>query len=224
MWSYYGSKSKIIKRYPSPLYDTIIEPFAGSARYALRYWNRKVILVEKDFVVTSIWRWLRDCSKDDILSLPQMVVGSKVSDYNFPCIEAVWLMGFLINQGSAVPKKTMQGTFNNGNMEVRVRKDLIRISEDVSKIRSWEIINDSYEKTPNIKATYFIDPPYQNKGMYYRHSCKDINFQKLSDWCKSRKGQIMVCENAGADWLPFKPFLTMQGSIKSSKEVLWQQG
>ncbi len=42
MFSYYGSKSKIVKHYPPPEYDTIIEPFAGSARYALMYYNKNV--------------------------------------------------------------------------------------------------------------------------------------------------------------------------------------
>ena len=36
MWSYYGSKSKIINKYPEPLYGKVIEPFAGTARYAMR--------------------------------------------------------------------------------------------------------------------------------------------------------------------------------------------
>jgi site-specific DNA-adenine methylase len=35
MFSYYGSKSKIVKYYPCPAHDKIIEPFAGSARYSL---------------------------------------------------------------------------------------------------------------------------------------------------------------------------------------------
>jgi site-specific DNA-adenine methylase len=33
MFSYYGSKSKIIDHYPAPKFNKIIEPFAGSARY-----------------------------------------------------------------------------------------------------------------------------------------------------------------------------------------------
>ena len=40
MWSYCGSKSKLVKHYPTPKHNLTIEPFAGSARYALRYWER----------------------------------------------------------------------------------------------------------------------------------------------------------------------------------------
>ncbi len=47
MFSYYGSKSKIIKYYSTPKHDTIIEPFAGSAQYSFHYWDKQVILIEK---------------------------------------------------------------------------------------------------------------------------------------------------------------------------------
>ena len=47
MWSYYGAKTNIIDHYPPPKFDKIIEPFAGSARYALKYYDRDIILVDK---------------------------------------------------------------------------------------------------------------------------------------------------------------------------------
>jgi len=39
----------------------------------------------------------------------------------------------------------------------------------------------------------------------------------------------MVCENAGADWLPFRPFRTIKGlegkrGGKKSEEVIWTNG
>jgi len=49
MFSYYGSKSKIVDCYPAPRYDKIIEPFAGSARYSLKWWNREYAL-DVDFI------------------------------------------------------------------------------------------------------------------------------------------------------------------------------
>ena len=59
MFYYYGRKKQIVRRYPTPLLDTIIEPFAGSAAYSLHSdnWKRKVILVEKDDKVADIWRF-----------------------------------------------------------------------------------------------------------------------------------------------------------------------
>jgi site-specific DNA-adenine methylase len=69
MWGYYGSKSKIVKHYPAPKYGTIIEPFAGTAQYALMYWDRDVILIDKYEVICNLWKWLQTCSKADILSI-----------------------------------------------------------------------------------------------------------------------------------------------------------
>lgn len=56
MWSYYGSKSKIVSKYPSPIHSTIIEPFAGSARYSLKYWENDVILYDKYDVIIRLWK------------------------------------------------------------------------------------------------------------------------------------------------------------------------
>lgn len=47
MFPYYGSKSIVARLYPPPVYDRVIEPFAGSTRYALRYFDRDVLLVDK---------------------------------------------------------------------------------------------------------------------------------------------------------------------------------
>ena len=60
MFYYYGRKKQIAKHYPEPSYDTIVEPFAGSAAYSLygNHWKRRVILVEKDDRVSQIWKWL----------------------------------------------------------------------------------------------------------------------------------------------------------------------
>lgn len=60
MFYYYGRKKQIAKYYPLPNYNIIVEPFAGSAAYSLysNYWNRDVILIEKDEKVVNIWEWL----------------------------------------------------------------------------------------------------------------------------------------------------------------------
>lgn len=56
MFSYYGSKSKLVNLYPEPLHDTIIEPFAGSARYSLKYWDKDIYLIEKDITLIKVRR------------------------------------------------------------------------------------------------------------------------------------------------------------------------
>ena len=73
----------------------------------------------------------------------------------------------------------------------------------------------------NEEATWFIDPPYQFGGEWYVKSTKDINFTKLAEWCMNRNGQVIVCENTKADWLPFKPMKEMQGAIYKTTEAIW---
>ncbi len=53
-----------------------------------------------------------------------------------------------------------------------------------------------------MKATWFVDPPYQNMGKLYKEN--KIDYQELGTYCRERLGQVMVCENEGADWLPFE--------------------
>jgi hypothetical protein len=107
MFSYYGSKSKIIDLYPAPKYGKIIEPFAGSARYALKYWYMDVLLVDKYEVIVRIWKWLQQCSPQDILKLPEPNIGETIKRDDFDCLEAAWLMGFMVQAGTATPSLTM---------------------------------------------------------------------------------------------------------------------
>ena len=75
MFSYYGSKSKIVDYYPSPKHKKIIEPFAGSARYSLKYWQNDVLLVDKYHIIVRTWKWLQQCSENDIRKLPILKLG-----------------------------------------------------------------------------------------------------------------------------------------------------
>jgi 16S rRNA G966 N2-methylase RsmD len=90
------------------------------------------------------------------------------------------------------------------------------------KIRHWNIKLGDYKELQNEKATWFIDPPYMFGGEHqYKFGNKNLDFNKLGEWCKSRNGQIIVCENSKADWLDFKPIIKMQGTIHKTTEVIW---
>lgn len=220
MWSYYGSKSKVINLYPPPKFGKVIEPFAGSARYALKYFDRDVLLVDKYDVIIKIWKWLQVCSKDDVLKLPRLKEGQRVSDFKFDCIEAELLMGFLVGKGLEAPrdKATARATTlrpNNINFQLK------QIASQLFKIRHWEIRLGSYAEIENQEATWFIDPPYQVGGYVYIENNKDWNYSELARWCETRKGHVIVCENTKADWLPFLPMKSMKGSIYSTTEAIW---
>ena len=213
MFSYYGSKSKIVDYYPPPKHKRIIEPFAGSARYSLKYWQNDVLLVDKYPVIVGIWNYLIQATKADILALPDLKTGDNVDTFNISQ-EEKWLIGFCINGGSAQPKKTAKDYNTWGEAK-------IRIADDVQKIKHWKVILGSYEDLENEEATWFIDPPYQFGGEWYVKSTKHIDFNKLAEWCQGRNGQVIVCENTKADWLPFKPMVDMQGAMYKTTEAIW---
>ena len=217
MWSYYGSKSKIVDCYPPPKYDKIIEPFAGSARYALKYWDRDVLLVDKYETVVNLWKWLQNQTPNDILGLPNMDKGQDLRLIDMPK-EAKALIGFCINQGSSTPKN-MVGGFNGWNNAKK------QIAKELHKIKHWEIRQGCYTDLQNEKATWFIDPPYQFGGEYYKESSKNLTFEKLGEWCKTRNGHVIVCENTKADWMDFKEinFFKHANNMGNEKttEAIW---
>ena len=97
----------------------------------------------------------------------------------------------------------------------------INIANNQYKVRHWEIINGDYTCLQNVKATYFIDPPYEYGGIYYRMNSSKIDYPILAEWCKSRNGQVIVCENTKADWLDFKTLVTMNGQLHKTTEAIW---
>lgn len=219
MFSYYGSKSKVVDLYPSPKFDKIIEPFAGSARYSLKYFDRDVLLVDKYEVIVKIWKWLQKCSKQDILGLPRLKETDRVSNYDL-CDEAKLLMGFLVAKASQAPrdKPTSRATTLRPN---NINHQLKFIANNLDHIRHWEIRHGSFEDIENQEATWFIDPPYQFGGYVYVASNKGWNYKAVAEWCKSRRGQVVVCENMKADWLPFYPLRELHGSIHKTTEAIW---
>jgi hypothetical protein len=220
MWSYYGSKSKVIRHYPAPKFGKIIEPFAGTARYALKYFDRDVLIVDKYEVVVKIWKWLQLCSPADILKLPRLKEGEKVSDYKFDCAEASLLMGFFINGGAARPMN--QATFRVTTNRPKFQDYQIKsVANNLFKIKHWKIMLGDYKDIDNQEATWFIDPPYQFGGEYYPHSSKKIDYGYLGDWCKSREGQVIVCENTKATWLDFSKMKGLHGSRYETVEAIW---
>jgi hypothetical protein len=201
---YYGGKWRAARRYPEPRHDTIIEPFAGAAGYATRYADRKVVLVERDPVIAGLWRYLTRVKSDEILSIPTTVEGT-VDDLKI-CEEAKWLVGFWCNKGASGPSKSPSKWMRS---EVRPNSywgPVVRakLAAQVDHIRHWQVIEGSYEQAPDVLATWYVDPPYQEAGKHYR--CKFTDYAALADWCRSRRGQTIVCENVGATWLPFTPF------------------
>lgn len=215
MFSYYGSKSKVVNYYPPPMYDTIIEPFAGSARYSLKYSNRNIILYDYNQDIVKIWEYLINVSSEEILSLPILEVGEDKRDYDLT-EDQQRLMSYLVQKGVA-NNRNIVSNFGHKSM----KRDLVRISKQINFIRHWKVYNDTYENIENIEATWFIDPPYQFGGHSYKYGNDNIDFAKLKEWCIERKGQVIVCENTKADWMNFKPLKRMRGTFATTMEAIW---
>lgn len=221
MWSYYGAKTNIVHLYPPPKYGKIIEPFAGTARYALKYWDREVILVDKYDVIIKIWKWLQLCSPSDIRRLPRTLKkGQSIDAMKFDCEEAKMFMGFLIAKAVQRPRCTVTDRVaidrpNFPNYLIQT------VANNLHKIKHWQFIHGSYEEAVNQKCTWFIDPPYQTGGHAYVMSNRKIDFNELASWCLSREGQVIVCESGKANWLPFVPIKIQKGQVKMQNELIW---
>jgi len=223
----YGGKYRASKLYPSPQYETIIEPFAGGAGYSCRYWYKRIVLIEKDPIIAGVWRYLLSTSSRDILALPDVKAGQSV-DTLAVCADAKYLIGFWLNAGVARPRKTPSAWMRAGTHPGcfwghSVRE---RIARQLESVRHWKIIYGDYQEAPDACATWFIDPPYQNAGRHYR--MHKIDYTQLGMWCKTRRGQSIVCENEGADWLPFQYLAKVHSTSnaaggKYSTEAVWIQ-
>jgi site-specific DNA-adenine methylase len=218
MWYYYGAKLKLVNKYPAPKYHTIIEPFAGSAQYSLKYWENDVILIDKYDVIIRLWKWLQQCSKNDIMKLPILELGQNVDDFTWDCEEAKWLVGFNIVMGAYEPRK-MPTKWTTTERPFRQSNKIKLIANSLDKIRHWKFILGEYNCIDNIKATWFIDPPYMNGGSLYVHN--KIDYDKLGEWCSNRMGQTIVCENSDANWMKFSFLSNLSGQTRTTKEVMW---
>lgn len=211
------------KHYPEPTHDTIIEPFAGAAGYSLLYPSKNVILYDNYEPVVQVWDYLIKVSKEEILSLPLDSKGHAfckehpVSDCEIAA-EAKILIGFWLTESQTHSSRYPLSKSRGGNWTERKRAML---ANQVDHIRHWKIENKSYDKIDhNQKCTWFVDPPYAQAGKRYRNN--SINYSHLGSWCKERKGQVIVCEQSGADWLEFSTFQEVSnGSNKKYKEVMW---
>jgi site-specific DNA-adenine methylase len=227
-FSFYGCKYQACKHrlYPAPLYDTIVEPFAGGAGYATNNFQRNVILFDLDPKVYGVWHYLIHAKASEIRSLPDKI--EHIDDVRAPQ-EALWLIGFWLGRGGSTPRSKPTPWMKSGNVGNGIywgKHVRGMIAHQVQYIRHWKVYHASYKLCPNRKATHYIDPPYQNPaGRNYTFN--KIDYEHLGDWCKRRHGQVIVCEGKDADWLPFRPLKRLNSSVKKggvakkSQEVVW---
>ena len=218
MFYYYGRKKQIVKHYPLPAYDIIVEPFAGAASYSLYSdnWSKNVILIEKDQRVAEIWQWLIEkASADDIQSLPELKVGERSSEF-LHIVHAATKMAFKYRTIKVTPVLAR-------NWEISKRT----MAANVHKVKHWKLIIGEYTAAPDVEATWFIDPPYKsNPGEGYDYGSRSLDYAALSKWAQSRRGQLICCEGEFGDYLPFRPLLKLFGVAGkvSDEKIYYREG
>ena len=206
MFNFYGSKRRIAECYPEPKFDLIVEPFCGSAAYSLfhKRWQKQVFLYDADHRIITVWKYLIGASASDILNLPVFGPGTNVDSFNLSQAEK-WFLGYMISAATRNPKKTAT---EKTNWNERKRK---QIAESLYKVHHWQAECLDFREIPNREATWFIDPPYMEKGKWYDKRLKEEEYPELAKSVRGWSGQKIVCESSEATWLPFKPLVSVKG-------------
>lgn len=223
MWSYYGSKSKIAKMYPKPKYPLVIEPFAGAAWYSIHNKADNVVVNDLNKTIYGIWEWfIREASEEILYRYSNLYLGADLRLLDLPDPLRQFL-GFCANRGCASPANIVQKwscqVKRRPGWASTVNYQVMRAISLLPLVRGWTARNTNYLDMPDVEATWFIDPPYQVGGEYYPEH--GLNYAELAEWVKSRKGQVIVCENSGATWLDFAPLTEIRGQRKKTSEVIW---
>lgn len=214
---YYGAKHGLWHKYPPPAHGTIVEPFAGSAAYALN-WSHQcdVILVEKNSYIVQLWQRLQTMTPNEVNAT--ILAAVRQPRTNEPLVA--------FSGGSSAIQPLVEG--HSVAVTPRMMKDApniaARINYFLPRIRNWTILQGDYSDAPDIQATWFVDPPYQPHhtiaGLPYGSA--EIDYTHLGEWCRSRQGQTIVCEQLPAAWLPFRRLATQKNAVnKPRHEVIW---
>lgn len=214
LFPYFGAKVRLAPKYPAPRYRTIIEPFAGSAAYAQLHHEHTVVLYDVDPLVVGAWRFAIQASRKEVDDLPNMKYGDDVGSYPISP-DARCFMQLFTYDGLAGIAGRLAGKRCVWNKMRSNAAELI----GSGRFRHWQIFQQSYSTIANKEATWFIDPPYQFGGENYASGQPD--YAAVSKFCKTRRGQTIVCENTKATWLPFRPLAVHNGIKHQTVEAIW---
>ena len=212
MFYYLGAKNRLSAipfekgGYPDPIYDLIIEPFAGSAGYAQRWRHkRQVILIDKDPMVVRLWHELQELTPPEILALPTPEAGTY-------CEKGSTLDLLVKMCAHSNGPAHMTGPLKVPTRVVGIWRGMLkRMADRVDEVKDWDIRQGDYTDAPDVEATWFIDPPYvpsqmlhsktvHPRGQGYLHGSGAIDYNELIQWCLSRRGQVIAADH-GETWI-----------------------
>lgn len=218
MFPYFGSKGRIAHLYPAPVWGRVVEPFAGSARYALLHHGHEVWINDIDPLVVGVWKYIQRATRKEIEALPELKTGERLDQFRWLSDVERALLGWSLGYGLAGPATTCTEWAGRRRTCSLLKRQLLERREYV---RDWTVTNLHYSDLPDVQATWFVDPPYQHGRGRYRYRCV-ADYDRLARWCRSRRGQTIVCEGRGADWLPFRPFARQPvASRVVYQEMIW---
>jgi len=217
MFQYFGGKGKLANYYPKPKHNIIIEPFAGSAKYSLLYYQKNIMLNDLDLNIFKAWDYLINiCSIEKLEKFYQPEIGTVIEKLNEFSENEKILLRYCSGIGvSQYRLRSKVSSWSYRDNYVGSFKKLASFYCD--KIKHWKITNLDYRKLENIQGTWFIDPPYMDCGNNYKHNY--INYKKLSDFCLSRNGQVIICGNENDDYLPFVPLTDRRINMHNNKKI-----
>lgn len=228
----FGSKVMNAHRYPSPRYERIVEPFAGGAGYSLLHHHHDVVLFDSRPEVVNVWRYLILAEPYEIARLPLLKPGQLVSELE--CSDGgKLLISWCCNQLPKPAKRLSSwGAYHlkRGAACYWGPARRKQAADVAARVKHWGVELADYTEASGIGAsTWFIDPTYQESPKLY--GTGQLNYGSLADWCRNRPGQVIVCERAGADWLPFRalyesPTSRRQkgGQRRTCREAVWVNG
>lgn len=175
-FSYYGGKSKIAHLYPAPSHPLVIEPFCGAAAYSLRWgWCRQIHINDLNTDTYDVWQWIAspEALADIEKYVPDMAdihIGMRVSEFADPNMARGLrlILQASCNGGTFGQSGQWDQITKIGIKVYSLLKDKLRWLCPYVRSRGWTITNLDYRQLPNVEATWFIDPPYNNKaGSFY---------------------------------------------------------
>jgi|WetSurMetagenome_2_1015567.scaffolds.fasta_scaffold167467_3 hypothetical protein len=221
LFKWFGSKWNASRYYPTPAFDTIVEPYAGGAGYSCRHAARKVYLIECNLQVVSLWRWLiHEASSDDVRHIP----------LNLP--EGTDIRTLDLGEGPRLLLKHWQRTNNFGNCWTIsawgsrpgqwTANTRARVAEEIHEVKHWHVAT-SLPSDMHITqgfATWFIDPPYEYN---YSYGLKNFRHEDVCNLVNNLPhAEIIACEarHPRTEAIPtYLPFVDFRSTVTSRRSA-----
>jgi hypothetical protein len=191
----------------------------------------RVILFDLSQDVVDIWEYLMGVSCDDFMSLPvqPVIEGRDIRQLGLTRVQSLLIQRWLTPNGSNtnwwIPP-SMRVENENAIWSEHTKK---RIAGQLPLLKNWSSSRGDFAECPDIEAHWHIDPPYQfNAAASAKYRTAPVDYERLSGFCRSRRGDVTVHEGPGATWLPFERLpgkhMTARrhaGKAKTCQERVW---